>query len=80
MANTYIASTGENSNLKPNERITFARNNLIIGKSNSYYKYACMYYEYMQFKRAVFKCRTLEYNEETGRVSKINFEFTGKIH
>lgn len=41
---------------------------------------ALKYYEYMQFKRGVFKCTKLEYDNVTGRVSKIEFEFTGKIH
>lgn len=41
---------------------------------------ALKYYEYMQFKRGVFKCINLKYDNVTGRVSIINFEFTGKIH
>ncbi len=82
MANTYIASTGEFSYYTVQQRITTLGESLVIKDTmtNNYYKYACMYYEYMQFKRAVFKCTTLKYNEETGRVSQIDFEFTGKIH
>ena len=41
---------------------------------------ALQYYEYMQFKRGVFKCINLKYDNVTGRVSIIDFEFTGKIH
>ena len=80
MANTYIASTGEVIENNPQTRINFAKDNLLIGKGNNYYKYACIYYEYMQFKRGVFKCTNLEYDNNTGRVTKIDFEFTGKIH
>ena len=82
MANTYIASTGEENNLTPGARITFAQNNLVIdnGNNNKYYNYACIYYEYMQFKRGVFECTNLEYDSVTGRVIKIDFIFTGKIH
>ena len=77
MANTYIASTGETTQ----DRINFAKDNLVIGKGNNqYYNYACIYYEYMQFKRGVFKCTNLEYDNNTGRVTKIDFKFTGKIH
>ena len=43
---------------------------------DDYYKMACMYYEYMQFKRSEFKCTNLEYDEgNTGRVKKIEFQF-----
>ncbi len=41
---------------------------------------ALKYYEYMQFKRGVFTCTKLEYDSVTGRVSKIEFQFTGNIH
>ena len=38
------------------------------------------YYEFYQFKRAIFKCTGITYDDEvTGRVSSISFEFTGKI-
>lgn len=37
------------------------------------------YWEYMQFKKAIFKCITLDYNDKTGRVSNIEFEFTGNV-
>lgn len=80
MANTYIASIGEDIVNNPQTRIDFAKDNLVIGKGNNYYKYACIYYEYMQFKRGVFKCTNLEYDSVTGRVIKIDFLFTGKIH
>ena len=42
---------------------------------------ALKYYEYMQFKRGIFKCTKLLYDEKTtGRVSKIEFMYTGNIH
>ena len=37
------------------------------------------YYEYVQFKRAHFKCTNVEYNKKTGRIIKMEFEFTGKF-
>ncbi len=37
------------------------------------------YYEYVQFKRARFKCEKVEYNKETGRIVEMDFKFTGKI-
>lgn len=51
------------------------------GKSrNKLYESVCAYYEYMQFKRAIFECTELKYDDNTGRVSNIKFEFTGNIH
>lgn len=38
------------------------------------------YYEYMQFKRAYFDCIDTKYNEETGRIIEMDFEFTGKFN
>ena len=31
------------------------------------------YYQYTQFKRAHFICETIEHDEETGRVNKMEF-------
>ena len=37
------------------------------------------YYEYVQFKRAKFDCIGTEYDQDTGRILKMNFKFTGKF-
>ena len=37
------------------------------------------YYEYVQFKRARFNCTEAKYNEKTGRMISMKFEFTGKF-
>lgn len=37
------------------------------------------YYEYYQFKRGIFKCTNVSYDDITGRVSEIDFSFTGEI-
>lgn len=83
MINEYNAASGESLTI---DRI----NELIIpstpGSSNSniYYTYACQYYEYMQFKRGIFKCTNLGYSDVsttgTGRVNRMDFEFTGEIN
>jgi len=79
MLNTYNSATG------CSEDLDFAKRELVLkndnNKSNNiYYKYACIYYEYMQFKRGIFKCTNVGYDETTGRVKKIDFIFTGNIH
>ena len=43
---------------------------------NDVYKY----YEYIQFKRAHFDCEKVEYNNQTGRITKMEFKFNGKFN
>lgn len=38
------------------------------------------YYEYVQFKRAIFNCEGIEYDENTGRIKSMNFNFTGRFN
>lgn len=38
------------------------------------------YYEYIQFKRAHFDCEKVEYNNQTGRITKMQFKFNGKFN
>lgn len=40
----------------------------------------CKYYEYMQFKRAIFKCTGTKFNQSTGRITQMTFEFTGSFN
>lgn len=42
---------------------------------------ACIlqYYEYSQFKKAIFKCTGIEYDDITGRVKSIDFNFEGRL-
>ena len=39
-----------------------------------------MYYEYIQFKKATFKCVDVKYDTATGRVQEMDFEFTGNLY
>ena len=80
MANTY------NLAVNPDTKITWqdAQKDFVIGNNNAernnYYVYACMFYEYMQFKRGEFECTNLGYDNSTGRVKTISFIFKGTIH
>ena len=38
------------------------------------------YYEYIQFKRAYFNCDKVEYNQSTGRITRMEFSFNGKFN
>jgi type II secretory pathway pseudopilin PulG len=46
---------------------------------NNYKEDIYKYYEYVQFKRAHFKCTGADYNKKTGRIVSMSFEFTGDI-
>lgn len=41
--------------------------------------YILNYYEYYQFKKGIFECTNIEYDDTYGRVSLIEFKFTGDI-
>lgn len=47
----------------------------IGNNSDAIYKY----YEYYQFKKGIFECTNITYDSVSGRVSKIEFKFTGKL-
>ena len=38
------------------------------------------YYEYIQFKRLYFDCTNVEYNNQTGRIVKMEFKSNGKFN
>ena len=37
------------------------------------------YYEYVQFKRALFNCTEMRYDEATGRICEMSFVFNGNF-
>lgn len=39
-----------------------------------------LYYEYVQFKRAIFECTNVKYNEDTGKIEQMEFKYTGEIN
>ncbi len=41
---------------------------------------AYTYYEYVQFKRGHFDCKDIDYDSNTGRITKMIFEFNGKFN
>lgn len=50
-----------------------------IGKDSTIRNEIYTYYEYVQFKRARFDCTNVEYNQKTGRLVRMEFQFTGKF-
>ena len=75
----YQIATGNNTAYKPSSNnypdVKKQYDKMISENKNNIFKY----YEYVQFKKAVFKCTKLHYDEQTGKVDELNFEFTGKI-
>lgn len=47
------------------------------GGLDQIYEDALVYYEYVQFKRAVFNCTDSQYDANTGRIISMDFECTG---
>lgn len=72
-ADLYKNNTGDSSVNKNN----------IANKTNpntgSAYKDICTYYEFIQFKRAYFKCTDTGYNQNTGRIISMTFTFDNRF-
>ena len=60
------------------ENITW--NDLKDDRNGSIKRNIYTYYEYVQFKRAHFKCTNVAYNQQTGRISRMDFKFTGEFN
>lgn len=87
----YISIVGEDNDLnitsdsiKPKETSDSDNQNIKTLYKNmtdklTKYDDVMKYYEYYQFKKGIFKCTKLEYDQNTGRVSTITFTFTGDI-
>lgn len=50
----------------------------INNKNGPIYRDVCTYYEYMQFKRAYFNCAGVSYNNNTGRIIEMQFEYNSE--
>lgn len=58
---------------------TSQTNRTTYNKIQNLKPYVDTYYEYVQFKRAKFDCVSTEYNQQTGRIIRMIFKFTGKF-
>ena len=83
----FIDSTDSNELNKAMEKYNLLTTNKItntsqLSKTGALSNNVLRYYEYMQFKRGVFRSLSnrLEYDNNTGRVINMEFEWTGKIH
>lgn len=81
---SYQSATNNDSNYKIGDGIikknqySVAKNiyeQMINKNGTDMYKY----YEYIQFTKAKFKCTKMDYSSTTGRVTSLEFVFTGEI-
>lgn len=49
-------------------------NSLNVSQMNTLVNVTKKYYQYTQFKRAMFKCTDVKYNQQNGRVNEMDFE------
>ena len=61
----------EFNNISKGQKVTYFRE-LENHKEDIY-----TYYEYIQFKRGIFKCTGVDYDKNTGRIIGMKFQFTG---
>lgn len=65
--------------LKYGDDNEIARSWDLIKKGSTARENVYKYYEYIQFKRAIFECTDAQYNDKTGRIISMNFRFTGNF-
>ena len=70
--------------IKSSQEITYVDNYTSINSKynqmiSNHKENISRYYEYAQFKRGSFDCVYREYSQETGRIIRLDFEFTGSF-
>lgn len=70
----------DDSNAENNAKNILPKDLGVYGGIDKIKEDTATYYEYTQLKRAHFKCTGTEYNNKTGRIVKMDFEFTGKFN
>lgn len=65
--------------LAPKKVGTINNYNELIG-NNQLKEDIYKYYEFTQFKRLYFKCTGTKYNKQTGRITELTFDSTGKLN
>ena len=75
---TTVKNDGSNGTTYTLNNITW--NDLKESRNGSIRENVYSYYEYVQFKRARFDCTEVRYDENTGRITKMKFKFTGEFN
>ena len=75
---TTVKNDGSNGTTYTLNNITW--NDLKENRNGSIRENVYSYYEYVQFKRARFDCTEVRYDENTGRITKMKFKFTGEFN
>ena len=77
LENTWNEAKRTFNSYSSNSKITAADNNSTAIKSEieNHIVKLYKYYEYVQFKKATFRCDEVKYDNATGRVTKMKFSF-----
>ena len=76
---SWLESRNKFNSIVKNNKISETDMNAIKNKLNNYKDDIYKYYEYVQFKKAVFECTKTEYDDNTSRIKEMDFVFTGEI-
>lgn len=77
---TTVKNDGTNGTTYTVNNVTWNDLKVSADTSGSIRNNVYKYYEYVQFKRAHFECTDVTYNENTGRITKMVFKFTGEFN
>lgn len=77
---TTVKNDGSNGETIEVNSITWNKLNESADRSGTVKRNIYQYYEYVQFKRARFDCKNVTYDNNTGRITKMEFEFTGEFN
>ncbi len=75
--NNLSGRTTAQKNTEFDNRYRFPKSASSYGGISQILEDAKLYYEYVQFKRTYFNCTGTEYDDDTGRIIKMEFECTG---
>lgn len=75
--NDLQGATTTDKNAEFDNRYRFPKSASSYGGISQILEDAKLYYEYVQFKRTYFNCTGTEYDDDTGRIIKMEFECTG---
>lgn len=75
--NNLLGRTTTQKNTEFDNTYRFPKSASSYGGISQILEDAKLYYEYVQFKRTYFKCTGTEYDDDTGRIIKMEFECTG---
>lgn len=78
--NFFLVEYDKNGNITKNNSLYIVTSFKFTTFLDEIQTYVNKYYEYVQFKRGIFKCTSVEYSLKTGRIIEMDFIFTGEFN